>query len=69
MTVHRFNRSGFDIVTDEDGNVLYEYFCLDCGIYYYSAFRLDNSDFEYNDYHSDVPCEAEIQEDATDDNE
>lgn len=69
MTVHSFDRVPHCIVTDEDGNKLYEYICQNCGIIYTHTSLIDGSDFEYNDYYAYIPCSLDIEEDATDDNE
>jgi hypothetical protein len=69
MSVHSFDRIPYCTASYQDGNILYEYRCQNCGIIYIHQSLLDGSDFEYNDYHSDIFCGLDIDEDATDDNE
>lgn len=69
MPVHNYDKTPYEITTYGDGSKHYQYRCQDCGLIYLSDTPLEDSDFKDNDYHADEPCEDDIEEDATDDNE
>jgi len=55
MATHQFSRHP-TVIRGEDW-VLYEYFCLDCGVGFTHDCVLDWDDFDYHDYLSDIPCQ------------